>query len=83
MGQRLSEQGLLVSAEKLKGDAFVLEGDKVARLDQRPVGERVLGGYFLIKAPTMERAREIASTHPHLKYGGEVEVRPLDLHDGS
>ena len=42
-----------------------------------------MGGYFLIKAPSIEKARKIASTHPHLKYGGEIEVRPLDLQDES
>ena len=32
-------------------------------------------------AMIFEHARELAQTHPHLKYGGEIDVRPLDLHD--
>ena len=36
-------------------------------------GER-LAGYFVIDAPTRERAAEVARTCPHLKYGGRVVV---------
>jgi hypothetical protein len=37
----------------------------------------VLGGYFFITAPCMHDAMEVAKTHPHLKYGGEVVLRPM------
>jgi hypothetical protein len=80
-GVRLADQGRLVGAEKLKSDAFVLAGEKAMKLEHPTAGARVLGGYFLIRASGMEHARELASTHPHLKYGGEIEIRPLDLHD--
>jgi len=80
-GKRLAEQGRLVGAEKLKDAGFVMHGEQAVAIAQPRPGERTLGGYFLIRAANMEQAREIASTHPHLKYGGEIEIRPLDLHD--
>jgi hypothetical protein len=33
-----------------------------------------LAGYFIIEAPSRERATEVAETCPHLKYGGRVVV---------
>jgi hypothetical protein len=80
-GNRLAEAGRLVGAEKLKDDAFVMSGEAATRLESAPEDGRVLGGYFLIRAANMDDARDVASTHPHLKYGGEIEIRPLDLHD--
>jgi len=37
-----------------------------------------LGGYFLIKAQDMNAALAIARTCPHLKYGGSIEIRPIE-----
>lgn len=78
-GVRMGEQGRLVGAEKLKDDAFVLLGH--GQEHEGLTNQRVLGGYFLIRAKSLAHARELAQTHPHLKYGGEIEIRPLDLHD--
>ena len=79
-GVRMTEQGRLVGAEKLKDDTFTLAAKGNILREGLPDG-RVLGGYFLIRARSFEHARELAQTHPHLKYGGEIDVRPLDLHD--
>jgi hypothetical protein len=73
------QEGRLVSAEKLADDTRVMTG----RGDQMQIAtsahsDRALGGYFLITAPSLEDAIELAKTHPHLKYGGEVEVRPIE-----
>ncbi len=81
-GARMAEQGRLVGAEKLKASALVMAGTATVRMDSAPADNgRVLGGYFIIRAKSLEHAQELASTHPHLKYGGEIEIRPLDLHD--
>ena len=80
-GQTLAEQGRLVGAEKLKGSGCMMQGNEIAELKAPPAGSRVLGGYFLIRAADLPHAQELAATHPHLKYGGEIEIRPLDLHD--
>ncbi|HXV14268.1 MAG TPA: YciI family protein [Candidatus Krumholzibacteria bacterium] len=73
------KEGRLVSAEKLADDTRVMAG----RGDQMTIAtsahsDRALGGYFLITAPSLDDAIALARTHPHLKYGGEVEVRPIE-----
>lgn len=73
------KEGRLVSAEKLADDTRVMTG----RGDQMTIAstidsDRALGGYFLITAPSLDDAIALAKTHPHLKYGGEVEVRPIE-----
>jgi hypothetical protein len=36
-----------------------------------------LAGYFVIEAPSRERATEVARSCPHLKYGGRVVVMTI------
>ena len=36
-----------------------------------------LAGYFVIEAPSPQRATEVARTCPHLKYGGRVVVMTI------
>lgn len=72
-------EGRLVSAEKL--DDAVIRLTAESKSSTLPEG-RVLGGYFLIRANSLEEAEQIASTHPHIRYGGEVEIRPIDHSTG-
>jgi hypothetical protein len=37
--------------------------------------KEVLGGYYIIDAANYDEAVQIAKDHPHLEYGGIVEVR--------
>jgi hypothetical protein len=73
------QEGRLVSAEKLADATRVMTGtgERLA-VATHSATDRILGGYFLITAPTLEDAVALAKTHPHLKYGGEVEVRPVE-----
>ena len=41
------------------------------------VGTDRLAGYFVIDAPSRERAAEVARSCPHLKYGGRVVVMAI------
>jgi len=72
-------EGRLVSAEKLSDETRVMtaHGGETA-IVQTADTDRVLGGYFLITARSLDEAIEIAKSHPHLKYGGEVEIRPVE-----
>jgi hypothetical protein len=72
-------EGRLVSAEKLSDQTRVMTtaADGVA-IAESADSDRILGGYFLITARDLDDALELAKTHPHLKYGGEVEVRPIE-----
>ncbi|HEU4365165.1 MAG TPA: YciI family protein [Candidatus Krumholzibacteria bacterium] len=73
-------EGRLVDAHKLASATRVMtaNGGNVA-IESSADGDRVLGGYFLVTAPSLEDAVELTRTHPHLKYGGEVEVRPIEV----
>jgi hypothetical protein len=37
----------------------------------------VLGGFYVIEAANYDEAVQRAMDHPHLQYGGTVEVRQL------
>jgi hypothetical protein len=37
----------------------------------------VLAGYYTIEAPNYEEAVKLALAHPHLEYGGTIEVRQV------
>src|SRR5258708_35856414 len=39
--------------------------------------KEVLGGFYLIDAANYDEAVERSLTHPHLEYGGTIEVRGL------
>ncbi len=73
------KEGRLVSAEKLADETRVMteSGDRIDVATTADT-DRMLGGYFLITAPSLDDAIALAKTHPHLKYGGEVEVRPIE-----
>jgi hypothetical protein len=36
-----------------------------------------LGGFYLIEAANYDEAVEVTKTHPHVAYGGTVEIRQL------
>lgn len=39
--------------------------------------KEVFGGYYTIEAASYDEAVQRALTHPHLEYGGTIEVRQL------
>lgn len=69
---RLADAGQLVSAEKLSDDPPQWLGGSVSTADGAMVG-----GFFLIRARDLSEARRIAEGCPHLKYGGRIELRPI------
>lgn len=60
-GQELTPGGTLLSAN----DSREVDSDKRTT------------GYFIIEAGSMQEAEEIARANPHLKYGGQIEVKPF------
>jgi hypothetical protein len=40
--------------------------------------KEVVGGYYQIEAESYAEAIELCEDHPHLKYGGRIEVREVD-----
>jgi len=57
------------------------DAGKVLRAKARPADgpysetKEVLGGFYEIAADSYDEAVKIAQTHPHLEYGGTIEVR--------
>jgi hypothetical protein len=60
------------------GRVIRLQGGKPKATDG-PYSEtkEILGGYYTIEAADYDEAVKLASDHPHLEYGGTVEVRQV------
>jgi hypothetical protein len=39
--------------------------------------KEVLGGFYTIEAASYEEAVELSLTHPHLEFGGTIEIRQV------
>ena len=77
----LRRQGINVDGEKLKPDVRVLravDGHTVSET-RAATDPETIGGYFVIEAADYQQALRIAEGCPHLKYGGFIEVRQIDL----
>jgi len=70
--RRLSQSGILMSGEKLKDEERVLGGPDPG------AGRRTIGDYFVISARDASQAEAIASSCPHLRYGGSIVIRQID-----
>jgi hypothetical protein len=65
-GHRLTREGKVVSRQAAKDGPFA-------------EAKEVVGGYWFIRANSLEEAARIAAENPCLAYGLTCEVRPLDL----
>ena len=68
-----ARQGFLVDGEKLKDERRLLPETDGAGEPAGPIG-----GYFLIRASNYMEALRLARTCPHLRHGGQIEVREID-----
>jgi hypothetical protein len=74
----LKARGLYVSGEALMPGGKTVKGAEGIVTDG-PFAEskEVVGGYFVLKAESMEDAAELAKSSPDLPHGGSVEVREV------
>lgn len=70
---KLASQNKLAYAEKLNDNEKQWLGSATVENSTSK-----LTGYFVFYADNMGEARKIADTHPHTKYGGGLELRPID-----
>lgn len=80
---QIEADGRLIGGEKLAdegGKHLSMNGDEI-RVTDGPYAEikEVLGGYFAIRANDYDEAVEISKGCPHLKYGGRIELRQIDI----
>ncbi len=61
-------------ARQVASSGTPISGEELADDAEDPSGPR---GFFIIGAPSAARAREIAATCPHARYGGRVVVRSI------
>lgn len=75
---RLKSKNIYVSGEPLLPDGKTVTGKKAVVTDG-PFAEskEIIGGFFLIKAASIEEATEIAKDSPDLPLDGTVEVREV------
>jgi hypothetical protein len=71
--RRLAASGTNVSGEKLADDSELLVGAPL----NNPV-RADLRGFFIVQAADVERAQQLAVSHPHVKRGGTIVVRRID-----
>jgi hypothetical protein len=76
-------------AKGLRAPGRVIQGERLAdsgrALDSGAAGDvawapaaGVVQGFFVVSAPDLTQAVEMARSCPHLRYGGRIEVRPID-----
>ena len=70
----LAARDKLVVAEKLNDSELYWLGKSTVQNSTSK-----LSGYFVFYAANFEEAKQIAQTHPHTKYGGGMELRPIDI----
>jgi hypothetical protein len=70
-----------IDSKRLAEDAgrVIRSQNGKARASDGPYSEtkEVLGGFYLIEAANYDEAVARASDHPHIEYGGTIEVRQL------
>ncbi len=80
-GDKLRKQGNFLSSDKLTdGVGKVLRGKKDVRVTDGPFteGKEFLGGYYAFTAASYDEAVELTRDHPHLEYGGLIEIREIE-----
>ena len=75
--QRLRDQGKYIAGDPLQAGGKVLTSRKTITDGPFAEGKEVVGGYFLIRAETLDEAAEMAKDCPIFENGGSVEVRSI------
>lgn len=79
----IQENGSYVSSAKLRdeGGKHLSGSNGDFRVTDGPYTEakEVIGGYFIVSAPDYDEAAKIASGCPHLRYGGRIELREVEM----
>jgi hypothetical protein len=78
----IAQSNHMLGGAKLQYDGRLMRriagGIDVRDISTHDEGEQI-AGYFLIEAANYEEAEKIAASCPHLKYGGVIELRRIDL----
>jgi hypothetical protein len=75
-------EGRLKAGEKLTNDGRVMTaaaGRTVTTDGPYAESKELLGGFYVIAAQDYDEACRLAEGCPHLKYGGNIEIRQIDV----
>ena len=72
----LASRGVAISGEELSEEAREI-GAADGSAARAPASSPLPRGYFVVSAPDLESAQRIASTCPHLRYGGRIVVKKI------
>lgn len=74
----LKNKGIVKDGRPLASEGRVIKKE-TGLISDGPFSEtkEIVGGYYLIEAPTLEEASAIAKTCPHIEMGGSIQVRPV------
>jgi len=76
--ERLSAPGKVIAGSPLEPEGkIVAERGRVIADGPFAEPKEAIGGYFLVRVQTLDEAVAIAKECPGLKYGAQVEVRPV------
>ena len=78
--QHLRDDGKYIAGDPLEGKGKVLRSPgKVITDGPFAEGKELVGGYFLVRADSLDAAAEMAKGCPIFETGGSVEVRPIQV----
>jgi len=84
--RKITAEGRYEGSNKLKdeGGRHLSMNKNEVRVVDGPYAEakEVMGGYFVINAANYDEAVEISKGCPHLKYGGWIELREIEIIPG-
>jgi len=77
--ERLTESGTLKAAQPLAREGAIVSGKTGRVVADGPFAEskEVIGGYVLVQVRSLDDAIAVAQSCPTLRFGMEVEVRPV------
>lgn len=77
----LKQRGQFVASARLaptEGRVLRAQGDDLLVTDgPYPESKEILGGYWIIEAASYDDALTIVGNHPHLAFGGTLELRQI------
>ena len=77
--KKVNDSGINIEGQELALPSSLLQSERNGMKVNQSISSRVTG-YFLMDTDSYEKAIQIASQSPHLKYGGKIEVKEIVKH---
>ena len=70
----VARRGVSLSGSELGSERAMIAPDGG---NATSLSDATLGGYFILEASSVAAVRQATEGHPHLRYGGWIEVAPI------